>query len=45
VAKPDERYGSVAPKVAQTYGISVLDGQDDVGEAVGTRRRLGPLPS
>jgi hypothetical protein len=45
VAKPDERHRSVAPQIAQTDRIAVLVGQDDVRKAVGTRRRLGPLPS
>lgn len=45
VAKPDQRCRALPPQIAETDIIAVLVGQHDVQEGVGTRRRVGRLPS
>lgn len=44
VAQPHQHGGLVAPQIPKTHIVAVLVGQDDVGQGVGPRRGVGPLP-
>jgi len=45
VAQPDQRYRALLPQIAETDVFAIVIGQHDVFEGVGTRRRVGALPS
>jgi hypothetical protein len=45
VAQPDQRYRALPPQIAEADVVAIVVGQHDVFEGVGTRGRIGRLPS
>jgi hypothetical protein len=45
VAQPDQRYRVLPPQIAETDVVAIMVRQHDVFEGVGTRGRMGRLPS